>query len=58
MKILSSLKDDRSYKEAGYEVFARIIQDTEDLAKVEVEPRLIGKKLQAQLAPLGKEDKK
>ncbi|HOA11814.1 translation initiation factor IF-3 [Candidatus Woesebacteria bacterium] len=47
-----------AYKEAGYEVFARIIQDTEDLAKVEVEPRLIGKKLQAQLAPLGKEDKK
>jgi translation initiation factor IF-3 len=46
-----------AYKEAGYEVFARIIQDTEDLAKVEIEPRLMGKKLQAQLAPLGKEEK-
>ncbi len=45
------------YKEAGYEVFARIIQDTEDLARVEVEPRLVGKKLQAQLAPLSKEDR-
>jgi translation initiation factor IF-3 len=46
-----------AYKEAGYEVFARIIKDTEDLAKVEIEPRLMGKKLQAQLAPLGKEEK-
>jgi translation initiation factor IF-3 len=46
-----------AYKEAGYEVFGRIIKDTEDLAKVETEPRLMGKKLQAQLAPLGKEEK-
>jgi translation initiation factor IF-3 len=47
-----------AYKEAGYEVFAKIFKDTEDLAKVEVEARLLGKKLQAQLAPLGKESKK
>jgi translation initiation factor IF-3 len=46
-----------AYKEAGYEVFARVIHDAEDVGKVEIEPRLIGKKLQAQLAPLGKEDK-
>lgn len=46
-----------AYKEAGYEVFGRIIKDTEDLAKVETEPRLMGKKLQAQLAALGKEEK-
>ena len=47
-----------AYKEAGYEIFARIFKDTEDLAKIEVEARLMGKKLQAQLAPLGKEAKK
>ena len=47
-----------AYKEAGYEIFARIFKDTEDLAKIEVAMRLMGKKLQAQLAPLGKEAKK
>ena len=46
-----------TYKEVGYEVFAKIIEDSKDLAKLEIEPRLIGKKLQAQLAPLGKESK-
>ena len=43
-----------AYKEAGYELFARIIKDVEELAKVEIEPRLLGKKLQAQLAPINK----
>lgn len=46
-----------THKKTGYEVFARIVEDCQDLAKLEIEPRLIGKKLQAQLAPLGKENK-
>ena len=47
-----------AYKDAGYELFARVFSDTQDLAKVEQEAKLMGKKLQAQLAPLGKESKK
>lgn len=47
-----------AYKDAGYEIFARVFKDTEDIAKVEIEAKLLGKKLQAQLAPLGKDAKK
>ena len=47
-----------AYKDAGYELFARVFIDTQDQAKVEQEAKLMGKKLQAQLAPLSKESKK
>lgn len=38
-------------KEFGYDMFARVIQATEDIGKVEMEPKLMGKKLIAQLIP-------
>lgn len=38
-------------KEFGYDMFARVIQATEDIGKVEIEPKLMGKKLIAQLIP-------
>lgn len=38
-------------KETGFEVFDRIIDRTKELAKLEIEPKLLGKKLIAQLTP-------
>lgn len=38
-------------KEFGYEVFTRVISETADIASVEVEPKMLGKKLMAQLMP-------
>lgn len=38
-------------KEFGYEVFTRVISETSDIATVEVEPKMLGKKLMAQLMP-------
>ena len=38
-------------KEFGENIFAKIIQNTEEIAKVETEPKMIGKKLVAQLTP-------
>ncbi len=41
-------------KEFGYDVFARVFAATSDIASVEVEPKLLGKKLIAQLIPIKK----
>lgn len=38
-------------KEFGEEIFAKIIENTRDIAAVEIEPKMIGKKLVAQLMP-------
>ena len=38
-------------KEAGFEVFNRIIDQTQEIAKVEIEPKMMGKKLIGQLTP-------
>lgn len=38
-------------KEFGYETFARVIEATKEIASVEMEPKLMGKKLIAQLMP-------
>ncbi len=38
-------------KEFGEEIFARIIKNTADIAQVEIKPKMIGKKLIAQLTP-------
>ena len=38
-------------KEFGYDVFAKVIQGTEGIGKVEIEPKIMGKKLIAQLTP-------
>lgn len=38
-------------KEFGYEMFARIIKETEEIGTVEIEPKIMGKKLIAQLTP-------
>ena len=38
-------------KEFGYEVFDKVIAGTTDVATVEVEPKMLGKKLMAQLMP-------
>lgn len=38
-------------KEFGYDMFARIIEATKEIGKVEIEPKLMGKKLIAQLTP-------
>lgn len=38
-------------KEFGYDVFNRIIEATKELANLEMEPKLMGKKLIAQLQP-------
>ena len=39
-------------KEFGYDIFAKVVSATSDLASVEIEPKIIGKKLMAQLMPL------
>lgn len=39
-------------KEFGFDIFAKVIAATADEASVELEPKLIGKKLMAQLMPL------
>ncbi|MCA9369710.1 MAG: translation initiation factor IF-3 [Pseudomonadales bacterium] len=41
-------------KEFGYEVFDKVIAQTDDIATVEIEPKLMGKKLLAQLQPTKK----
>lgn len=41
-------------KEFGYEMFGKIFETTQEYAKVEIEPKIIGKKLIAQLTPTGK----
>lgn len=38
-------------KEFGYEIFGRVIEATKDISKVEMEPKLMGKKLIGQLTP-------
>ncbi len=38
-------------KEFGYDIFANVIEATKDMAAVEMEPKLLGKKLIAQLMP-------
>ena len=38
-------------KEFGYELFDRVISETADTAVVELEPKMLGKKLMAQLMP-------
>lgn len=38
-------------KEFGYDIFARVIQATQEISTVETEPRLLGTKLLAQLQP-------
>ena len=38
-------------KEFGYLVIKRVVTDTNDIAKVEIEPKLMGKKLIAQIMP-------
>lgn len=40
-------------KDFGYEMFDKIITSVEDIAKVEMPSKMIGKKLQAQLTPIG-----
>lgn len=39
-------------KEFGYDIFKRIIEATSEVAGVEVAPKLLGKKLMAQLMPI------
>jgi len=41
-------------KEFGYELFQRIIEATNEIGSVEIEPKMIGKKLMAQLMPVKK----
>lgn len=41
-------------KDLGFEVINRIFKENEDLGKVGLEPKLLGKKLQAQIDPVGK----
>jgi len=41
-------------KEFGFDLFERVIQETEEIATVEVAPKMIGKKLMAQLMPTKK----
>lgn len=38
-------------KQAGFDIFTRVIERTEDIAKIEIKPKLLGKKLIAQLTP-------
>lgn len=38
-------------KEFGYEMFARVIEKTQDIGSVELEPKMMGNKLIAQLLP-------
>lgn len=44
-------------KEFGFEVFDKIMDRTKEIAGVEMKPKLLGKKLLAQLSPLGKKKK-
>jgi len=39
-------------KEFGYDMFAKVIEATQELGKVEMEPKIMGKKLIAQLTPV------
>ncbi len=41
-------------KEFGFDLFERVIQETKELSTVEVAPKMIGKKLMAQLMPINK----
>lgn len=41
-------------KEFGYDIFDKIIEATKDFASVELEPKMMGKKLMAQLMPISK----
>lgn len=41
-------------KEFGYEMFKKVISATEDIASVEIQPKLMGSKLLAQLQPVSK----
>lgn len=41
-------------KEFGFDIVNRVIKETAELAKVEIEPKLMGKKLMAQLMPVKK----
>lgn len=41
-------------KEFGFEMFDRIIRQTSDYSTIEIEPKLLGKKLMAQLMPAKK----
>jgi len=38
-------------KDQGFEVFNRVIERTQTISKVEIEAKLLGKKLIAQLSP-------
>lgn len=42
------------HKELGYGVFNRLFTELADIAKVSVEPKMLGKKLQAELDPVKK----
>ena len=41
-------------KSFGYDLFNRVIQEASDISQVEIEPKMIGKKLIAQLQPVAK----
>jgi len=41
-------------KEFGYDMFSRVIRETSDFATIEIEPKMMGKKLMAQLMPAKK----
>ena len=45
-------------KEAGFGIFNRVIERTQDIAKIEIAPKLLGKKLIAQLTPEKKSENK
>ncbi|MBI4033315.1 MAG: translation initiation factor IF-3 [Candidatus Blackburnbacteria bacterium] len=40
------------HKEFGYEIAKRVVEDTKDIAKVDVQPKFIGRQLLMTLAPL------
>lgn len=44
-------------KDLGFEVIQRVFESNADLGKMSLEPKLLGKKLQAQIDPLGKKSK-
>jgi translation initiation factor IF-3 len=41
-------------KEFGFELFDKIFERTAEIATVEIRPKLMGRKLMAQLSPTGK----
>jgi translation initiation factor IF-3 len=41
-------------KEFGYGMFKRVIEATQEISSVEIEPKLLGNKLLAQLQPVSK----